>query len=120
FDACTMGWSLGWVSDPYQIWHSSQAEKGSNYVGFKNAEADKLIEEGRQEFDDQKRIKLYHRFHEILHEEQPYTFLFSQEALVAVASRFEDVKVHPMGLYPLEWWVPEAKQKYGKLPTRQE
>ena len=37
FDAVTLGWSLGVESDPYQLWHSSQAEKGSNFVGFKNS-----------------------------------------------------------------------------------
>lgn len=112
FDACTMGWSLGWVSDPFQLWHSSQAEKGSNFVGFVNEEADRLIVAARQEFDAEKRYKLYHRFQEILHEEQPYTFLFTTEALVAVARRFENVTVYPMGLSPREWWVPTALQKY--------
>lgn len=113
FDACTMGWSLGWETDPYQLWHSSMVEKGSNFVGFKNEEADRLMEEARKEFDAGKRRKLYHRFDEILHQEQPYTFLFTTEALVAVARRFENVNVYPMGLYPREWWVPRAVRRYA-------
>ena len=49
FDGCTLGWALGWENDPYQIWHSSQAVKGgSNFVGFRNGEADKLIVEARK------------------------------------------------------------------------
>ncbi len=112
FDACTLGWSLGWESDPYQIWHSSQTDKGSNFVGFKNAEADRIIDTARQEFSQEKRNALYHRFHEILHEEQPYTFLFTVEALEAVASRFRNVNLYPMGLEPKQWWVPKGLQKY--------
>lgn len=112
FDACTLGWSLGWETDPYQLWHSSQADKGSNFVGFQNAEADRIIEEARREFDPVKRRALYHRFHEILHEEQPYTFLFTLEAMVAVDRRFENVHVYPMGLEPREWWVPLERQRY--------
>ncbi|MHC1729867.1 MAG: peptide-binding protein [Syntrophobacteraceae bacterium] len=113
FDACTLSWSLGWESDPYQVWHSSQAvEKGSNFVGFKDAEADKLIEEARREFDSAKRSALYYRFQEIVHEEQPYTFLFTNKALVAVSKRFQNVVVYPMGLAPLYWWVPKHTQKY--------
>ncbi len=54
FDAVTLAWSMGVESDPYQIWSSTQAESGSNFVGFKNAEADRLIEQARQEFDRQK------------------------------------------------------------------
>jgi len=112
FDACTLAWSLSWESDPYQVWHSSQGEKGSNFVGFANEEADRLIEEARREFDDEKRRKLFHRFHEILHEEQPYTFLFTTEALVAVDRRFRNVKVYPLGLAPEQWWVPKDLQRY--------
>lgn len=112
FDACTMGWSLGWDTDPYQLWHSSQADKGSNFVGFRNEEADGLIETARKEFDPQRRRLLFNRFSEILHEEQPYTFLFTTDALVAVARRFHNVTVHPMGLTPRQWWVPKDAQKY--------
>jgi len=114
FDACTMGWALGWESDPYQIWHSSQAvDKGSNFVGFKNAEADKLIEDARKEFDPDKRREMYYRFQEIVHDEQPYTFLFTNEALVVVSRRFRNVEVYPLGISPLYWWVPKEAQKYS-------
>lgn len=113
FDACTMAWQMGWESDPYQIWHSSQAvPKGSNFVGFINAEADRLIEEARREFDPKKRYALYTRFQTIVHEEQPYTFLFTNKALVAVARRFQNVVEYPMGLSALYWWVPKEAQKY--------
>jgi len=113
FDACTLGWSMGWESDPYQIWHSSQAvEKGSNFVGFRNEEADRLIEEARKEFDPAARRKLYHRFHRIVHEEQPYTFLFTVKELAVVSRRFHNVQMYPMGISSLYWWVPAELQKY--------
>lgn len=113
FDASTLAWSMGWESDPYQIWHSSQAvKKGSNFVGFVNEEADRIIEEARREFDTQKRYELYYRFQEIVHEEQPYTFLFTNKALVAVSNRFRNVEVYPMGLASLYWWAPKSAQKY--------
>lgn len=111
FDACTLAWSLSWESDPFQLWHSSQADKGSNFVGFKNAEADQIIETARKEFNAEKRNELYRRFHEIIHDEQPYTFLFTTEALVAVARRFQNVQVYPMGLAPREWWATEQESE---------
>ena len=116
FDVCQLGWLLDWADDPYQIWHSSQADmpKGSNYVGFKNAEADKIIEEARGEFDVAKRTELYHRLHRLLHEEQPYTFLISPDALVAQDRRFQNAKVwKPMNeMYANSFWVPLEMQKY--------
>ncbi|HIJ65877.1 MAG TPA: hypothetical protein HPP77_07985 [Candidatus Hydrogenedentes bacterium] len=113
FDACMLGWSLPPEPDPYQVWHSSQAVvNGSNAVGFVNKEADEIIEEGRLIFDRQERVKLYHRFHAIVHEEQPYTFLFCRKALLATDKRFHNVIVYPRGPDSREWWVPLALQRY--------
>ena len=80
FDALYLGWSLGTPpEEPKQLWHSSGAdEKGSsNAVGFKNSEADGLIEALQYEYSQGKRTQYYHRFHEIIHDETPYTFLYT-------------------------------------------
>jgi len=112
FDSVILGWSLPVEADPFQVWHSSQAEKGSNFIGFENAEADIIIDEARVTFDRTKRIQLYRRFHQILHDEQPYTFLFVNKSLVALDKRFDNVTVYPLGLDPTEWNVPLGRQKY--------
>ncbi len=115
FDAVTLSWAMGVEDDPYQVWHSSQTEKGSNFVGFKNKEADQLIEQARTEFDREKRIELYRRFASIVHEEQPYTFLFCRKSTVALHRRFMGVKVYPLGIDQLEWFVPLSLQRYGQV-----
>ncbi len=112
YDAVTLGWSLPVEADPYQVWHSSQTEKGSNHVGFRDKEADRIIEEARITFDKEKRIQLYRDFHRILHEQQPYTFLFVSESLVAVDRRFNNVNVYPLGIDTTEWWVRGKDQRY--------
>lgn len=112
FDACSMAWASPVESDPYQIWHSSQQEQGSNYVGFANAEADQIIEAARLEFDDEKRNAMYRRFHAILHEEQPYTFLFNAQRKVAISNRFQGVTPYALGFDMRDWWVPVAQQRY--------
>ncbi len=112
FDAAMLAWLTVPVSDPYQLFHSSQAENGSNYPGLKNDEIDRIIEEARVTFDDEERNKLYHRYHEILADEQPYNFLYSRPGLIAVDNRFQDTIVHKGGIDPLEWWVPAQNQRY--------
>lgn len=80
FDAVSLGWALGTPpEEPRQLWHSSGAlEKGSsNAVGFANSEVDKIIDELEYEYDETKRIELYHQFDRILYDEQPYTFLYT-------------------------------------------
>jgi peptide/nickel transport system substrate-binding protein len=119
FDAIILGWSMS-VSEPdaYQVWHSSQsANKGSNHIGYKNARVDEILERYRREFDPQKRIELYREFQQILSDEQPYTFLFVNKSVAAVQRRIRGVEVFPGGIRPIDWWVPEAAQRYGQEPA---
>lgn len=84
FEAVLLGWSLGTPpEDPRQLWHSSGAkEKGSsNAIGFANSEVDKIIDQLDYEYDVEKRIALYHKFDKIIHEEQPYTFLYTTKTV---------------------------------------
>jgi peptide/nickel transport system substrate-binding protein len=115
FDAVLLGWAMP-VSEPdaYQVWHSSQsANNGSNHIAYKNARVDQILEQYRREFDEQKRIALYREFQQILSDDQPYTFLFVGKSVVAVQRRIHGVEVLPVGLDPIEWWVPRASQRYG-------
>jgi peptide/nickel transport system substrate-binding protein len=84
FDAYAAAWTTGWEPDLYQIWHSSQADvaKGSNRVGFRNKEADKIIEQLRETFDQDERIKLCRAFHRIVADEQPYSFFSTKKVVV--------------------------------------
>ncbi len=111
FDAFTGGWGLSWQIDLYQIWHSSQADipRGSNRVGFRNDEADELIEELRRTFDQDKRLEMFHEFHEIVHEEQPYTFFYAPQQVSVWNPRLQNVvfqKIRPQ-TYSLPWYIQE-------------
>jgi peptide/nickel transport system substrate-binding protein len=115
YDAVILGWGMPLSPpDPYQLWHSSQAvEGGSNHVYYKNAEVDRILEAYRVEFDAAARKELIDRFQEIIYDEQPYTFLFMQQAITAWDRRFEGVSWYPSGSTDLnEWWVPLASQRY--------
>ncbi len=121
FDAVVLGWQMSTTEpDAYQVWHSSQAaNKGSNAINYKNARVDEILEQYRREFDAQKRIQMYKEFQEIIHDEQPYTFLYVGKRVSAVHRRFLGVEVFPDGLRPIDWWVPVARQKYVNTVTAQ-
>jgi len=113
FDSMVMGWGGDIVEDYYQIFHSSQVgNRGSNYVGFRNTEADALLEQIRRTIDPVKSDVLCHQFHRLIHEQQPYTFLFARPNFYAVDKRFQNVKIHNLGLNFLKWYVPKEKQRY--------
>jgi peptide/nickel transport system substrate-binding protein len=116
FDAVRLGWGGGGVeSDPYQIWHSSQiADQGSNFISFRSAEADRLMELARATMDEAKRNTLFHQFHRVIHQEQPYTFLWSPESLRILSPRVKGVQVHKLGMDWREWWI--GKDEAGEAP----
>lgn len=116
FQSLILSWNIVQDPDIYDVWHSSKAEPGGlNFVNFKNAEADDLLTKGRRTLDQAERKKMYDRFQEILHQEQPYCFLYDPYSLPILSSRFENVSEAPAGIsYNFErWWVPKDKQTFS-------
>ena len=115
FEAVVLGWSLSRDPDCYNIWHSSQINEGQyNFVSYSNPEVDKLIVQGTEVFDIEKRKLIYNKIHAIIADDQPYTFLYVPDALPAVANRIHGIEVGPIGIgYNfIKWYIPEEQQKY--------
>ncbi|MAI07722.1 MAG: peptide-binding protein [Magnetococcales bacterium] len=113
FEAFILGWSLSPEPDPYDIFHSSKTgEKEFNIVGFNNAEADELMINARKTFDQAERKKYLDRFQEILHEEQPYLFLYAPYSLQALHKRIKNVEEAPAGISHnyIDWYIPKELQ----------
>ena len=118
FDAALLGWSLGREPDCYDIWHSSKTKEGEfNFISYKNSEVDRLLDEGRKTFDQNKRKEIYQEIHSILYDEQPYMFLYIPDSLPIISKRFQGIKPAPVGIsYNLiDWWVPKEKQRYRSV-----
>jgi len=115
FEAVILGWTIGQDPDLFDIWHSSKTgPKEFNFIGYKNAEVDGLLEEGRSTFDMEKRRSRYYRLQEILAEDQPYTFLYVPDALPVVSVRFRGIEPAPAGIMYnfIKWYVPKEEQMY--------
>lgn len=59
--------------DQYTLWHSGQS---NNITNYKSLRIDKLLEDGRQTVDFEKRDKIYADFQKYLLDDSPATFLF--------------------------------------------
>ena len=114
FDALILAWNILDDPDIFDVWHSSAIEgHGLNFVSFANEEVDRLLEKGRASADRAERKVIYDRFQEILHEEQPYLFLYVPYSLPMVQARFQGIQPAPAGItYNFDrWWVPRALQQ---------
>lgn len=109
FDACVNGWSTPYYVDPTPVFHSGSTEM-FNFVSYANPKVDELIEKGRVEMNQKVAAGIWKEFHQILYEDQPYTFLFWIDNAVAVKTRFKNVT--PLALssvYDLENWYIDTE-----------
>jgi peptide/nickel transport system substrate-binding protein len=73
FTALIIAQAIPTDPDQYNLWHSTQ---GTNLTHFSNARIDKLLEDGRKNFDLSQRQKIYLDFQKFLVEEVPAVFLY--------------------------------------------
>lgn len=99
FQAVSLAWGGSVETDPRQIFHSVSIKGGDNNVGYSNPKLDALIDQARVEMDADKRNAMWKECHRILAEDQPYTFLFTREAIVLVNKRFRGVTDPKVGYY---------------------
>ncbi len=97
FAAAMSGMRLDPDPDPFDLWHSTQADVGTNYSGLRDADVDAWIETARETIDQPERQRLYHRVQERLHELEPVTVFFYPTSRLAVADGLENVSVGPLG-----------------------
>lgn len=107
FDAVVLGWSMGVDPDLYQIWHSSQSgPQQLNFVGYKSPQADALIVRIRQEYNRDRQQELTHELHRLIHQDQPYTFLYAPlstrvlDKKIVLVEEGEDGKEEYQKIYP--------------------
>jgi peptide/nickel transport system substrate-binding protein len=99
FTAASFSWNNSVDCDIYDLWHSSMQNDGLNLIGYANAEVDALLEQARITFDMPGRIRIAHRLHRIISDEQPYTFLIASENLSLYNLRIENMKSSVRGVY---------------------
>ena len=117
FETVLLGWGLSRDPDLYDIWHSSKTKEGEfNFLSYSSAEVDDLLIQGRRNFNQEERRRIYHRIHEIIAGDAPAVFLYVPDSLPIVHRRFHGIKVTPIGIgYNLiHWYVPQTEQRYTR------
>ena len=120
FDTYLGGWSTALDPDDYSIFHSSEipskeTPSANNFPGWKNAEADKLLEQGRQELDQAKRKEIYAQFQQLIHDELPYYFTWADLAHTGLSKRVtsqnEPLDLTSVGInyYNVDAWTVAPK-----------
>ncbi len=107
FEAMVFGFTMDTGLDLTHQFHSSAERPEGNFGAYSNPEVDRLIErtmrvaEIEQAKDDLMKIQ------RILHQDQPFTFLWESQRLSAVNKRLRNVKPNVLfSMFNLEdWWI---------------
>jgi len=92
---------------PFQliIWGSDFEKSPFNSSAFQNARLDEVIAELGKPIDGEKHRELWHEYQQILHDEQPRTFLYYFDELEGFNRRVKNVNVNMLSvLYNLYDW----------------
>ncbi|HEV7241336.1 MAG TPA: ABC transporter substrate-binding protein [Thermoanaerobaculia bacterium] len=125
YQSAYLGFDLDNDPDPFNILHSSQfPPRGQNFAYYSNPEVDRLIEVSRREMDRSKRKEMYWRIHEIVADEQPYTWTVQVSSKWGMNKRVRGVEQsRGYGLvrwYPgvLGWWIPRDQRVHDRPAPR--
>jgi len=100
-------WMMGWyVPIPIELkisWYSDFEKAPNNFVGYQNAEADRILDEISNETNPQKLNDLYKQFQKRIYEDEPVTFLYWVDNVVVYNNRLENININPFGVVHHCW-----------------
>lgn len=100
FGVLFIGYSLGVDPDQSGIWHSRTAASGGNNGGlFKNAQADKLLDDAVAEIDQGKRKALYAQFQDLFASLEPSCIICYPNGIYGVNKRVHGYDLNAYWIY---------------------
>jgi len=112
FDGFISAWDADFAVNPTPLWHSAAIANGYNLVSYRRARVDSLLERARALADRRLAQPLWNEFQQLIVEDCPYTFLFTQERLAAAHHRVQGVKMDVRGwLVNVHKWEIAARAK---------
>ena len=107
YEACVVGYSLDTSLDLSGNFQSRSIGEGNNAMRYRNPEVDRLIETAAAQRDVQAEKPYLDQLQQIIHREQPLTFLWESQRPTAINKRVRDARPNSMhSLFNLkEWWI---------------
>lgn len=104
-DMFILGWTNPLIDADnglYSLFHSTSMGVPPNAMWYGNDKVDELLDKGRQEMDEEKRLALYKEAQEQIVEDAPMIFLDYQVYLTAVSNKITGFRIDSGGIYHLE------------------
>jgi peptide/nickel transport system substrate-binding protein len=110
FVAVVSGWSVDFKFDPTE---TLSCEGGVyNYPSYCNPQADALVRRALTTLTREEAKPTWDDYQEIIHQDQPYTFLYYLTERLGVSRRLQGVEADARGhlVTIADWWIPADRQ----------
>jgi peptide/nickel transport system substrate-binding protein len=93
YDALLFGEIVSKDLDLFAFWHSSQRNSpGLNVSMYVNSKVDKILEDARVTYNEDKRIQMYKNFSDIITDDIPAIFLYSPQYIYIISNKIRGYK----------------------------
>jgi peptide/nickel transport system substrate-binding protein len=105
-------WMAAWyIPIPIELkvfWYSDLQYSPLNFASYQNKKADKIMDELTKNSTLDKKKELYFKFQEILHKDEPITFMYWKSNIVGVNETLRNTGIGPFGAITHCWeWSVE-------------
>lgn len=97
FDAWMVGWQIPIPVDLKIQWYSDPNATPVNFSSYNNPKVDSLLDRLEQGNSIAERNELLKEINQIIYNEQPYTFLYWIDNIVAYNKRIKNIVINPLG-----------------------
>ncbi len=103
FNAWIASWYIAIPLELKMMWYSELNSTPLNVQSYSNKQIDKLLDEIEQSPGNEKLNDLYKQFQEIIHNDEPVTFLYWIDNITAHNKRIKNIDINPLGVIHHCW-----------------
>jgi len=103
FDAWIAGWTIAVPIDLNPYWNSDPEIGFLNFSSYQNNEKDVLLDSLQQRLNESEKIIIYKKLQRIFYEDEPVTFLFWYDNIIAYNDRLTKINFSNLGLFKNAW-----------------
>ncbi len=103
FNAWIASWYIALPIDLKMMWYSKFSSTPINIQSYSNKDVDKILDEIEKSTNKAKIESLYKQFQEIMHNDEPVTFLYWVDDITAHNKRIKNIDINPLGVIHHCW-----------------
>jgi peptide/nickel transport system substrate-binding protein len=103
YDAWIAGWTIPVPIDLNPYWNSDQEIGFLNFSSYQNKEKDKILDSLQQRLSESEKINLYKELQGIFYNDEPVTFLYWFDNIIAYNKRISKINFSVLGLVKNAW-----------------